>query len=83
MTLKNAYNISPDQIEADDEFCFVVKLMVGYKTQTGQPVYRIYRCPFEGDEAPQGSRIDRDREVAVMKALFTVVARARGKADQT
>lgn len=83
MTLKNAYEIRPDEIEAGDEFCFVAKLMVGYKTKNGNPVYRIYRCPFEGDEAPQGSRIDQDREVAVMQALFPVVGRARGKADPT
>jgi hypothetical protein len=81
MTLKNAYNARPDEIQPGDEFCFVVKLMVGRRTPTGNLIYRIYRCPFEGDEAPQGSRIDTDREVAVMQALFPVVAWAKGKAD--
>ena len=83
MTLLNAYNATPDQVVPGVEFCFVVKLMVGYKTATGRPVYRIYRCPFEGHEVPQGSRINDDLEVAVMKAIFPIMEGARGKADPT
>ena len=82
MTLRNAYSISSCDIQAGDVFVFAVKLMV-VRTQNGKPIYRIYRCPFEGDEEPQGERIDGDREVAVMQALFPVVAWANGKADPT
>lgn len=81
MTLLNAYSINPGQIEPGDEMCFVVKLMVGRRSAKGQPIYRIYRCPFEGDEAPQGERVDRKLEPKVMEALFPVVKWANGKAD--
>jgi hypothetical protein len=82
MTLKNAYNARPGEIEPGDEFCFVVKLMVGRMTKEGNPIYRIYRCPFEGDEAPQGERID-THVVAIVQALFPVIDWAHGKIDPT
>jgi len=83
MVLKNAYSIAPMDINAGDEFCFVVKLMIGSKTFNGRPVYRIYRCLFEGDETPQGERIDGALEQKVMEALFPVVKWANGKRDLT
>lgn len=81
MTLKNAYSTAPADIRPGDEFCFVVKLMVGRKNAKGQPMYRVYRCLFEGGEAPQGDRIDAALEPAVMRALFPVVHWADGKQD--
>ena len=81
MVLKNAYSTAPMDVEAGDEFCFVVKLMVGFKNEAGRPVYRVYRCPFEGYEAPQGERIDGALEKKVMEAFFPVVKWANGKAD--
>ena len=83
MTLKNAYSVAPMDVQAGDEFCFVVKLMVCYKTADGRPVYRVYRCPFEGYDAPQGQRVDSKLESKVMEALFPVVKWANGKQDPT
>jgi len=81
MTLKNAYSTAPAAVQAGDEFCFVVKLCIGYLDRKGHPMYRVYRCPFEGDEAPQGDRIDTDLEPAVMRALFPLIHWADGKQD--
>ena len=59
----DAYTISPSQIESGDIMLFVIKAMV---VQPG--VYRLYRCPYDGDDIPQGARIF--DEEAVCQELF-------------
>ena len=81
MALKNAYSVAPADIQAGDEFCFVVKLLVGRPDKKGRPTYRLYRCPYEGDEAPQGDRLDTDLEPEVMRALFPAIYWAEGVQD--
>jgi len=77
MPVVNAYNLHPDEVEPGQVMIFTVKLMVtGYKIGGKTPTYRIYRCPYhqEGDERePQGTRIPKELEKAVAKALFPVV----------
>jgi len=72
--VKNAYTITPDDIEEGDVYLFVVKLMVGRHRIDDKPVYRMYRCPWEGDESdlPQGMQIDMSRPVD--RALFPTIA---------
>ena len=59
----DAYTISPEQIKPGDVMLFVVKAMI---TRPG--VYRLYRCPYDGDDIPQGGRIF--DEEAVCQELF-------------
>ena len=81
MTVKNFYMVRPDELEPGDVLLCVVKLMVGYHTKEGKPVYRVYRCAYPADtdcmceeDIPQGSQvIDVD---LVGKALFPVVINA-------
>jgi len=74
--LVNAYSIHPDEIQPDDEMCFIVKAMATYRDSAGVLHYRLYRCPWEGDinDMPQGSRIG-DNEAAVCQELFPSLAR--------
>ena len=54
MTVKNAYTISPQNIEPGDEFLFVVKAMVRH-----DGTFKVYRClwhPFD-EGVPQGNPI--------------------------
>lgn len=76
MTVKNAYTVTPDEIKEGDVYLFVVKLMVGHHRIKGKPVYRMYRCPWEGSEndLPQGSQVDMTGRVD--KALFPTIAAA-------
>lgn len=76
MTVKNAYTVAPDEVEMGDKFLFIVKLMVGHYERNGKPVYRMYRCPWEGDEndLPQGDQVDMTKRVD--KALFPTIAAA-------
>ena len=48
----NAYTISPELIKSGDIMMFTVKAMV---VRPG--VYRLYRCPYDGDGIPQGDRV--------------------------
>ena len=72
--IKNAYTVTGNDIEQGDEFLFVVKAMVGYVDDKGRPHYRMYRCPWEGDEGdiPQGAQIDMSERVD--QALFPTLA---------
>lgn len=63
MAIVNAYTVRPDEIKVGDEMLFVVKAMVGYIDDQGRPRYRLYRCPWDGDDIPQGSRIDETMRV--------------------
>lgn len=73
MRLINAYTIHPEDIKRGDVMLFVVKAMV-----VAPGVYRLYRCPWEGNEkdVPQGSRIL--NEVGVCDELFPSLSRVAG-----
>lgn len=81
MTVKNFCTVRPDQLKPGDVLLCVVKLMVGYYTKDGKPVYRLYQCMYPADtdcmceeDVPQGSRVT-DADL-VGKALFPVVGYA-------
>ena len=76
MALVNAHTVLPNEIKPGDEMLFVVKAMVGYIDNQGQPRYRLYRCRWDGDEnnIPQGDRID--ETMRVDRALFPTLANA-------
>ncbi len=63
----NAYTISPDEIQPGDVMIFVVKAMV---VRPG--VYRLYRCLYDSDVVPQGSRML--EEETICKELFPSLA---------
>lgn len=66
--IKNHDQVRGDEIEPGDEFVFIVKARVGYRRSDGKLTYRLYKCPWEGDDAPQGSQIDMTKRVD--RALF-------------
>ena len=74
MRLVDAYTIRPDQLQPGDQMLFVIKAMVVGMTPAGHPLYRLYRCQWEGDESsiPQGSRIIDDEAVA--ESIFPTLA---------
>jgi len=72
--LVNAYSIHPDEIQPGDEMCFIVKAIVTYRGADGLLHYRLYRCNWNGDEAPQGSRLGQN-EATVCQELFPSLAR--------
>jgi len=72
MTVKNHYTVNGDNIEPGDEFLFVVKAKVGYRREDGKLTYRLYKCPWEGDEVPQGSQVDMAKSVD--EALFPTLS---------
>ena len=59
MRVVDAYTIAPHKIQSGDVMLLVVKAVVDAQGQ-----YRIYRCPYEGDDIPQGSRVFADEAVA-------------------
>lgn len=63
----DAYSICPRDIRAGDVMMFVVKAMV-----VAPGVYRLYRCRYEGEGIPQGSRLS--NEEGVCRVLFPSLA---------
>lgn len=72
MTLKNAYTVRPDEIHRGDEFCFVIKALIT-REYNGKIYYRIYRCPFEGEEAPDGDEINPEFHEQIVDAIFPAI----------
>lgn len=50
MTVKNFY--TANTAEPGDVFLVVIKAMIQYDGS-----YRLYRCPYNGDDIPQGDRL--------------------------
>lgn len=57
MAIINAYTIQPQDIQEGDVMLFVIKAMVMRRGADGKLLYRLYRCPYEGDDVPQGAQI--------------------------
>lgn len=67
MRVVDAVRIWPADIQVGDVMLFVVKAMV-----VGPGLYRLYRCKFEGESLPQGSRVLNEK--AVCEELFPSLA---------
>ena len=85
MTIKNFYNVRPDEIENGDIFAVVVAVHVT-KRYDGKLVYRAYRCPYidcqyDEENVPQGSRIY-DGEEVVVESLMPVLKWANIELDE-
>lgn len=71
--LVDAYTIRPNEIDAGDVMCFVVKALVTHCDSDGVLQYRLYRCTWQGDDVPQGSRLGSGEET-VCQQLFPSLA---------
>ena len=71
MTVKNFY--TANTAEPGDVFLVVIKAMVQY-----DGTYRLYRCPYEGNDVPQGDRLYKDEQI-VAEALFPILVISNGQ----
>jgi len=71
MTVKNFY--TANTAEPGDVFLVVIKAMVQY-----DGTYRLYRCPYEGNDVPQGDRLYKDEQI-VAEALFPILVVSNGQ----
>ena len=71
MTVKNFY--TANKVEPGDVFLVVIKAMVQYDGS-----YRLYRCPYEGDDIPQGDRLYTDSD-DLGEVIFPILVVSSGQ----
>jgi len=79
MTIKNFYNVSPDEVEPGDVFICTIAVHITYKSATNKLFARAYRCPYPDlelsqDGIPQGSAIDREATKQMIKNVMPVLS---------
>jgi hypothetical protein len=72
MTVKNFY--TANTAKPGDVFLVVIKAMVQY-----DGTYRLYRCPYNGDDIPQGDRIYNDIDNDMGEAIFPILVVSNGQ----
>lgn len=73
--IKDFYNISPRELEPGDVLLCTVKLMVmNHRAPDGSLLYRLYRCRYDGDEEPQGMKLESAFTQDAAETIFPVVS---------
>jgi hypothetical protein len=71
MTIKNFYTAT--SAEPGDVFLVTIKAMVQYDGS-----YRLYRCPYKGDDMPQGDRLYTDSD-DLGEVIFPILVVSSGQ----
>jgi len=72
MPVKNFY--TANTAEPGDVFLVVIKATVQY-----DGTYRLYRCPYEGNDVPEGDPIYNDHDYDLAEVIFPVLVMSNGE----
>jgi len=72
MPVKNFY--TANTAEPGDVFLVVIKATVQY-----DGTYRLYRCPYEGNDVPQGDPIYNGTDNDLGEVIFPILVASKGQ----